>query len=103
MRYQLVLQWPSMLPKNDLDQLIEIEDLLIEKLTKQNTVDGHDIGSGEMNIFILTDDPQSCFLEIRTILETGKMWSSLRSAYREIQGDEYTVLWGRNLNDFRVL
>jgi hypothetical protein len=103
MRYQLVLQWPSTLPKHDVDQLIEIEDLLIDRLTEQNTVDGHDIGSGEMNIFILTDDPQSSFLEIKAVLEACKMWSSIRAAYREIQGDQYTVLWPHHLNHFQVL
>src|SRR2546426_7636573 len=103
MRYQLVLQWPSILPKNNLDQLIETEDLLIESLTEQNTVDGHEIGSGEMNIFILTDDPQSSFQEIKAVLETGQMWSSLRAGYREIQGDEYTVLWPDHQTHFEVL
>jgi len=103
MRYQLVLQWPSTIPNSDLDQLIEIEDLLIEMLTEQNTVDGHDIGSDEMNIFILTDDPQSSFLEIMAVLEPHAVWSNMRAAYREIQGDEYTVLWPRQLNHFRIL
>jgi hypothetical protein len=103
MRYQLVLQWPSTVPKNDFDQLIEIEDVLIERLTEQNTVDGHDIGSGEMNVFILTDDPQSSFVEITALLEPHKMWSSMRAAYREIQDDQYTVLWPHHLTHFRLL
>jgi len=35
--------------------------LLIENMADCSTVDGHDLGSGEMNIFILTDDPHAPF------------------------------------------
>jgi len=37
--------------------MIEIEDALIQGLSEGNEVDGHDAGSGEMNIFIRVDDP----------------------------------------------
>ena len=56
MKYSLVLQWaPS--STLDYDRLIEIEDDLTERLP-ECMVDGHDLGSDEMNIFIFTDDPR---------------------------------------------
>jgi hypothetical protein len=32
-------------------------------------VDGHDLGSGEMNRFILTDDPDASFAQVKDILK----------------------------------
>ena len=42
---------------DDFDQLVILEDKLIEELGSVATVDGHDFGSGEFNIFVLTDEP----------------------------------------------
>ena len=50
MRFHLVLQWP-LSSLNGFDEILNIEDLLIAKLTDQSDVDGHDFGSGEANIF----------------------------------------------------
>lgn len=50
MKYQLVLQWPASSIK-DYDAMIEAENALIENLSAANDVDGHDVGSGEVNIF----------------------------------------------------
>jgi hypothetical protein len=61
MKYQLVLQWILGSFANDYDSLIAAEALLIEKMADRSTVDGHASGSGEMNIFILTDDPHASF------------------------------------------
>ena len=50
MRYQLVLQFePNTM--DDFDQLVILEGKLIEELGSVATVDGHDFGSGEFNIF----------------------------------------------------
>ena len=55
MKYQLVLQLPT--SAIDLDDVIALEDALSEALDASATVDGHDFGSGEGNIFIFTEDP----------------------------------------------
>ena len=101
MRYQLVLQWPAS-SIEDFDALIDVEDLLIEKLTEADDVDGHDAGSGEANIFIRTDDPKRTFNEIKGILGNHDCWIDVRVAYREIVGNGYTILWPRDLADFKV-
>ena len=102
MRYQLVLQWPSDSSVQDYDTLIETEDLLMEKLTGKSEVDGHDSGSGQMNIFILTDDPLGSFEQVRAILQGRKNWATTRIAYREVEDDKYTVIWPKQLTNFEV-
>ena len=102
MRYQVVLQWPSQALDNDYGKLIEIEDLLCENLTGNTSVDGHDAGSGEFNIFILTDDPRGAFQQVRAVLQGRNGWAKARAAYRETTASEYTVLWPEGLAEFRV-
>ena len=101
MNYQLVLQWPASSIK-DYDTMIEIEDALIEKLSKAHDVNGHDAGSGEVNIFIHTDDPKRAFTEAKAVLGTRDFWVDAKVAYREMDGSEYTILWPKGLTEFRV-
>jgi hypothetical protein len=100
MKYQLVLQW-SPTSSSGYDELIATEDRLIENLSDKNEVDGHDMGSGVMNIFIRTNNPEGAFSEIRNILAQD-FRSNNRVAYREILGEEYKILWPPGLREFRV-
>jgi hypothetical protein len=101
MRYQLVLQWPSK-SSADYEKLIETEDLLVNELPSGSEVDGHDAGSGEVNIFILTNDPLLSFQQVRSILEKGTNWTTVRVAYREVGGSNYTILWPMGLTEFKI-
>jgi len=101
MKYQLVLQWPARSIK-DFDALVEIEDALIANLSGESEVDGHDAGSGEMNIFVMTDRPQSAFDEVKAILASRELWLSIRAAYREVTGSDYTILWPKGLTEFKI-
>jgi hypothetical protein len=101
MKYLLVLQWPTT-SIEDYDAIIEIEDALIEKLSVENDVDGHDAGSGEMNIVIRTDCPERAFNEVKGILGSRDYWSDARVAYREVGGNDYTILWPKDLNEFKM-
>jgi hypothetical protein len=101
MKYLFVLQWPAS-SLEDHDSMVAIEELLISSLSKSSNVDGHDTGSGENNIFIETDDPQGLYEEIRHLLGSYSAWSDIRVAYRDMEGDAYTVLWPKDLRDFRV-
>jgi hypothetical protein len=61
MQFILVLQWPAA-SLDDYDALIAMEDTLEGALAQGNgVVDGHDFGSGEMNIAIHTDAPLEAF------------------------------------------
>ena len=101
MKYQLVLQWPAS-SLEDYDCMIEIEDLLIEQLSDDSQVDGHDQGSGEVNIFILTNAPERAFGDAKEILAARGLLTRARVAFREVGGDEYTVLWPKGLKRFEV-
>jgi hypothetical protein len=102
MKYQLVLQWPASSIKG-YDVLIEIEDVLIKNLTKPVKVDGHDAGSGEVNIFVHTDDPKRTFEEVRAILGSRDFWVDGCAAYREAAKSEYIILWPKDLTEFTVV
>jgi hypothetical protein len=101
MKYQLVLQWPASSIK-DYDAMIEVEDALIERLTEGSEVDGHDAGSGEVNIFIRTDDPSRAFNEVKRVLGSRDFWVDARVAYREVARTRYTILWPKDLTEFKV-
>jgi len=101
MKYQLVLQWPASAIE-DYDSMVEIEDLLIEQLPSDSHVDGHDAGSGEVNIFIRTDSPERVFSDVQKILAARGLLTHARAAFREVAGDEYFVLWPKGLKGFEV-
>jgi hypothetical protein len=91
MKYVFVIQWPGS-SMEDYDEMVAIENLLISSVSKNSRVDGHDVGSDEVNIFIETNDPQRLYDEVRSLL----------GSYRSMEGDAYTVLWPKNLRDFDV-
>jgi hypothetical protein len=53
---------------NDHDARIATEDRLLEKMSCHSIVDGHDLGSREMNLFVVTDDPNAFFAQVKEIL-----------------------------------
>ena len=67
MKYQLALQWPAA-SLGDYDRMIAIETLIEDSLAGDGEVDGHDAGSGEVNIFVRTDAPERAFDRIRPVL-----------------------------------
>lgn len=101
MKYQLVLQWPATSIR-DFDAMVEVEDALIDGLSTASEVDGHDAGSGEVNIFVRTDDPNRAFEEVNAILGSCDFWIDARVAYREVGKNDYTVLWPKGLSTFKV-
>jgi hypothetical protein len=101
-RYQLVLQWPAS-DIEDYDAMIALEDSLIDGLSSDCEVDGHDAGSGQLNIFLLTADPAKAFNEVERILKDRSAWADVRVAYRALEGTDYVILWPRDLREFEVL
>lgn len=90
MKYQLVLQFP--IAENfDFDALIELETKLTFELGSEHDVDGHDLGSGEMNIFIHTNNPNNAFAKVNALL-SGQLASSLKAAYRIVGTDQFIWL-----------
>jgi hypothetical protein len=100
MKYQLVLQF-SASSLSDFDDLVRLEEKLEQILGSHALVDGHDIGHGEFNIFILTDAPAQAFQKIRPAISQASR-CEFRAAYRDVDADAYTILWPPNLTHFAV-
>ena len=102
MKYQLVLQLDASVIK-DFDQMIDMEDKLIQVLEDIHEVDGHDFGSGEINIFIHTNEPNKAFNIIQKEINPN-IKIPMKVAYRELAKDKYTVLWPDNFSgEFKVI
>ncbi len=77
-----------------LDDLVRYEDRLIEVLSGAHEVDGHDIGSGEVNFFVFTDDPASALSRIRGAGDDSLLsHPQVRAAARLLDGVMYEPLW----------
>jgi hypothetical protein len=92
MKYQLVLQFLGD-SGEDLDAVVDLEDQLTEALGEDADVDGHDIGSGQTNLFISTSNPAATFQLAKSVLQKAKRLQSLTAAYRDADGEDYTVIW----------
>lgn len=87
---------------DDFNRLVTWEAALIEDLATSAEVDGHDLGSGEFNIFIFTDDPSGTFRRIQGVPETSSVSPSMAAAYRPVDGEDYIVLWPRDLERIKI-
>ncbi len=87
----------------EFDCLVALEDSLMKELDGVATVDGHDFGSGEFNIFILTDDPATVFGKAHGIVVNQGVPNVMRSAYRDMDAEDYVILWPSSLTEFSVL
>ncbi len=78
----------------EFDDLVQYEDALIDTLDDVHQVDGHDIGSGEVNFFVVTDAPTAAFATIRDT-RGGVLLShpEARGASRPLDGDVFEPLW----------
>jgi hypothetical protein len=86
----------------DFDALIRLEDAITKKLGDLGSVDGHDAGSGEMNIFLFTDEPVAAFGRIKPLAEDLGLLDHLAAAYRETGGRDYVVIYPPGRTNFGV-
>lgn len=92
MDFMLVLQYTG----NDCpeyDDLIALEHALTEALSPDVLVDGHDKGSGEANIFILTPDPAATLSASLPVIGGQRRLEGLAAGYRALDSDDYVRLW----------
>lgn len=83
------------------DEMIELENILIGELKGLATVDGHDIGVGEINYFILTDEVNVVFDKIKLLLK-DEVKKLLKAAYRKVHGDKYHIIYPPDLDTFSI-
>ncbi|MDO7084224.1 hypothetical protein WNY51_11750 [Pseudocolwellia sp. AS88] len=94
MKFQLVIQFDTS-NFDDFDWLIALEDKLELKLGSAHEVDGHDFGSGEMNIFINTNNPQSALATCKKAIDELTILKFI-AAYRDFTSEEFTVIYPKN-------
>jgi len=82
--------------------MIELENGIMTGLGNFGQVDGHDAGSGETNIFILTDQPKLAFEHVKQVLGTKDFMPELKAAYRKIGDDQFTILHPTDLSHFAI-
>ena len=92
MDYQLVLQLRGD-DSLDFDALVSLEEEIQQIVEPIAEVDGHDVGRGEMNIFILTGDPVATFERAKPLLSAASLLDKVSAAYRELLSDDFTLLW----------
>jgi hypothetical protein len=99
--HQLVLQFAAK-SLRDYDDLVTLEQQLAAALGVDG-VDGHDMGSGEANIFIVTCDAHQTFRQLVPVLERSGRLSAVIAAYRDTDQEDYRVLWPEDSQrQFRV-
>jgi hypothetical protein len=106
-QYTLVLQFPG--KSMELDEMIELGDSIAKHLQDkkdESRFDGHDIGSGQIDFFICTNNPQNTFECVNKLLGKARM-KDLKAAYRKRDKDGYAtgkhlVVWPEGLKKFRV-
>jgi len=102
MDYQLVLQIKGD-DCLDFHALVDLEDKLQQLVQPAADVDGHDMGSAEMNIFILAVDPVATFERAKPLLLNESLLDKVSVAYRELRSDDFTTIWPESsIEDFVV-
>jgi hypothetical protein len=96
MRYQLVLQLPFN-SKGDHDLLMELEETITDGLGNSGS---HDWGSGEMNIFIHTDEPTSAFERAHFLIQGKTGLEQLTAGYGDFDEDDYVPVYPKGLKCF---
>lgn len=97
-QYQLVLQLPGT-SQDDFDLLISLEESLADALEDTpHDVDGHDFGSGTMNLFIDTNDPAAAFDLAKQTINPAD-YPMLKAAFRSFEEDDYQLIWPENSDE----
>ena len=98
---QLVFQW-SASSEAHYRLLLAIEETIRQGLGPIGLVDGHDIGAGEMNVFIHTDDRKGAFEKTMSLIQGKYDLKELMVGYRNFEDDDYTPVFPPGPSVFRV-
>lgn len=87
---------------DDLELLVKLEDQLENSLFDAD-IDGHDVGNGELNIFIHTNDPTNTLEETKAVLENQDIdLEAVKVGYRDFSSNTYVPIWPEDLEEFKV-
>jgi len=98
---QIVFQWPAS-SEADYQLLLAIEETITRGLGPIGLVDGHDIGSGEINVFIHTNDPKGAFEKTMSLIRGKYDLKELMVGYRNFEDNDYVPMFPPGLEAFRV-
>jgi len=101
MKYQLVVQFDAR-TLQDFDGLLQLEESIEGEIGELGIVDGHDFGSEQFNIFVLTDAPQIAFERILKVANNLAVTEGMCAAYRKMDNEDFTILWPGGLSEFVV-
>ena len=90
--YELVLQFRGREVETE-DEVVEIEDVLFEFLTPEETLDGHEVGAHARNISFTTGDPRQTFARMKPFLSQAALIDHMIAAFRRLPEHAYTVIW----------
>ena len=90
--YQLVLQF-SPWGDRSLDDLIALEERLEAITDLEAEVDGHDLGSGEANIFLITANPVRTVTHCIPAIGAEGLLPLLSAAFRKDGEERYSRVW----------
>jgi hypothetical protein len=98
MKPVLIVQFKTSGRTDEFDWLIKIEDALIQAYSQNNRgkVDGHDFGSGVMNIFIFPKESWRSALEILIAHLKHQKALSQAVVILRTKVEKYTVVWPEN-------
>ncbi len=82
---------------------MNLEKVITEGLGDLGIVDGHDCGSGEMNLFIDTDEPSSAFARALSLIKGRECLNHMAAGYRSFDDDEYIAIFTEGNKSFCVL
>ncbi|MGV8932363.1 MAG: hypothetical protein ACOH1R_09705 [Luteimonas sp.] len=92
MDHQLVIKfWRKSLEDEAFLETIELE--LKNALGDAAEIDGYDISTKEINLFVLTSDPRHCFRRAKTVLEKFGNLHAVSAASRLVGGARFTSIW----------
>lgn len=93
--YELVLQFRGRAVETE-DEVVAIEDVLIELLADDETLDGHEVGAHARNISLATSEPRATFARIVPFLAKAALIEHTIAAFRSLPGHTYIVVWPVN-------
>jgi hypothetical protein len=102
MNHELVIKfWRQPLPDEALMSAITSD--LKSALGDSAKLDGHDVKDGEINLFVLTDDPRHSFRRVKKVLESKQIEQGYSAASRVVGGAQFTSIWPlRPMKKFRI-
>jgi hypothetical protein len=79
-----------------------MENTLNRGLGAVAAVDGHHLGAGEMNAFIFTDDAKAALDKTMSLIQGGHDQKEFMVGCRKFEEQDYTPMFPRGLECFRV-